>query len=125
MASSSQLNTTKRVWWGFLLLVPLLAVLLLSIGAPALPVSLIATAIPIYVTHRLLQGEWRSRRVVAPLFVVSVVAAVVIVFTDPSKSTAMYIPYWVSTVLGFYFLTAPLVMTAFVLVELHRVNFRS
>jgi hypothetical protein len=55
----------------------------------------------------------------------SAVAAVIIVFTDPSKSTAMYIPYWVSTVLGFYFMTAPLVMTAFVLVELHRVNFRS
>jgi hypothetical protein len=124
MATSSQLTTSKRVWWSFLLFVPLLAVLLLSVGAPALPVSLIATAIPIYVTHRLLQSEWRSRRVVTPLFVLSVVAAVVIVFTDPSKSTAMYIPYWVSTVLGFYFLTAPLVMTAFVLVELHRVNWR-
>jgi hypothetical protein len=125
MATSSQLTTSKRVWWSFLLFVPLLAVLLLSVGAPALPVSLMATAIPIYVTHRLLQGEWRSRRVVTPLFVLSVVAAVVIVFTDPSKSTAMYIPYWVSTLLGFYFMTAPLVMTAFVLVELHRVNWRA
>jgi hypothetical protein len=125
MATSSQLTTTKRVWWVFLLLVPLLAVVLLSVGAPALPLSLTATAIPIYITHRLLQGEWRSRRVVTPLFVMSAVAAVIIVFTDPSKSTAMYIPYWVSTVLGFYFMTAPLVMTAFVLVELHRVNFRS
>jgi hypothetical protein len=33
----------------------------------------------------------------------------------------MYVPEWLSSVVGFYFMAAPLFLAACVLVELHRV----
>jgi hypothetical protein len=125
MAQSSPVTTSKRVWWGFLVVAPLLAFFQLTKGPWALPLNLVAMALPIYVTHRLLRDEWRSRRLVWPLFVSSVISAVVVAFTDPSQPTAMHIPAWVSSVFGFYFMGAPLLMTGCVLFELHKVNLRS
>ena len=125
MALSSPVTTSKLVWWSFLAIAPGLALLLLTKGQWALPLNIIAMAIPIYVTHRLLQDEWKSRRLVIPLFVSSIVAGVIVAFTDPSQSTAIHIPAWVSSIFGFYFMGAPLLMTACVLVELHQVNLRS
>ena len=103
---------------------PVLAFFLLTKGQWALPLNLVAMAVPIYVTHRLLRDEWKSRRIVMPLFVFSVIAGVIVAFTDPSQSTAMHIPAWVSSIFGFYFMGAPLLMTACVLVELHEVKLR-
>jgi hypothetical protein len=37
----------------------------------------------------------------------------------------MHIPAWVSSIFGFYFMGAPLLMTGCVLFELHKVNLRS
>ena len=124
MAQSSPVTTSKRVWWGFLVVAPLLAFFQLTKGPWALPLNLVAMALPIYVTHRLLRNEWRSRRLVWRLFVSSVIAAVIVAFTDPSQSTAMHIPTWVSSIFGFYFMGAPLLMTGCVLFELHKVNLR-
>ncbi len=125
MDFSNPLTTGKFVWWIFLLFAPLLALLLLSWGAPALPVTLVVTAIPVFLTHRLLKREWKTRHIVLLLFAASVVAAVIVAFTDPAQSTAMHIPEWVSSVFGFYFMAAPVLIAACVLVELHKVNFRS
>ena len=122
MNFSEPLTTSKFVWWIFILFVPLLALALLSWGAPALPVALVVTAIPIYLTHRLLRSEWKTRQIVMLLFAASTVAAVIVAFTDPAQETAMHIPGWVSSIFGFYFMAAPLFMAACVLVELHRVK---
>ena len=123
MLKSSSPNTTgKWVWWFFLLIAPVLAALLLTLGAAALPVGVIVTAIPVYVTHRLLGDTWKTRRIILALFALLVAAAVIIAFTDPDKPSAMYIPSWLSSLFGFYFMAAPIVMTACVLVELHRVK---
>jgi hypothetical protein len=115
-------TTTKWVWWVFLVLSPLLAVLLLTIGSPALPVSLIVTAIPVYVTWRLLGPQWRTRRIVRLLYTLLVVSAVMLAIDDPAMTTAMYIPGWLGSVVGFYFMAAPLFLATCVLVELHRVS---
>jgi|SRR5688572_1248640 hypothetical protein len=125
MALSSPVTMSKLVWWSFLAVAPMLALLLLTKGQWALPLNIVAMAIPIYVTHRVLQDEWKSRRLVILLFVLSVIAGVIVAFTDPSQSTAIHIPAWVSSVFGFYFMGAPLLMTACVLVELHQVKLRS
>lgn len=124
MALSSPVTTSKWVWWSFLAVAPFLALLLLTKGPWALPLNLVAMALPIYVTQRLLHDEWRSKRLVRRLFMSSVIAAVIVAFTDPLQPTAIHIPVWVSSIFGFYFMGAPLLMTACVLVELHRVNLR-
>ena len=115
------MTTTKWVWWIFLLLSPLLALLLLTIGSPALPVSLIVTAIPVYVTWRVLGTRWRTRRIVRLLFILLVTSAVMLAIDDPAMPTAMYVPEWLSSVVGFYFMAAPLFLATCVLVELHQV----
>lgn len=124
MLKSSPMTTSKWMWWSFLLVAPVLAALLLIYGAPALPIGLVVTAVPVYVTRRLLQGQWRTQRLVMLLYTALVASAVIIAFTDPDKTTAMYLPTWISSVLGFYFMAAPLLMAACVLVELHRVRFQ-
>ena len=120
--SSSPITTIKWVWWIFLLFAPVIAIMLLGVGSSALPVGLVSTSIPVYLTHRLLQNEWKTRTLVMPLFAGFAVAAVLLAFADPSQRTAMYIPSWVPSVLGFYFMSAPLLITSCVLVELHRVR---
>ena len=100
---------------------PVLAFLLLGLGAKALPVGLVVTAIPIFVTWRLLGSRWRMRVVVRILYVLLTAATVVLAFSD-STPTAMYIPEWVASLLGFYFIAAPLLLAGCVLFELHRVS---
>jgi hypothetical protein len=121
MVASSPVTTSKWVWWAFLVVSPLLAILLLTIGSPALPVGLIVTAIPVYVTWRLLGRQWRTWKIVRLLYTLLVASAVMLAIDDPAMATAMYVPEWLSSVVGFYFMAAPLFLAACVLVELHRV----
>jgi hypothetical protein len=121
MVASSPVTTSKWVWWAFLVVSPLLAILLLTIGSPALPVGLIVTAIPVYVTWRLLGRQWRTWNIVRLLYTLLVASAVMLAIDDPAMATAMYVPEWLSSVVGFYFMAAPLFLAACVLVELHRV----
>jgi hypothetical protein len=120
--TSSPVTTSKWVWWIFLLVAPALGFLLLGIGARALPVGLVLTAIPIFVTWRLLGTRWRTRAIVRILYVLLAAATVVLAFTDPSTPIAMYIPEWLGSILGFYFVAAPLLLAGCVLFELHRVS---
>jgi hypothetical protein len=115
-------TTSKWVWWIFLMVAPVLGFLLLGIGARALPVGLVVNAIPIYVTWRLLGRRWRTWGIVRTLFVFLTAATIVLAFTDPTMPTAMYIPEWLGSVLGFYFVAAPLILAGCVLFELHRVS---
>ena len=116
------MTRSKWVWWAFLVLSPLLALLLLTIGSPALPISLIVTAIPLYVTRRLLGTHWRTRKIVRLLYTLLVATAVLMAFNDPAMATAMYIPEWLGSIVGFYFKAAPLFLATCVLVEPHRVS---
>lgn len=120
--TSSPVTTSKWVWWIFLLIAPVLAILLLNVGARALPVGLVVTAIPIFLTWRLLGTRWRTLAIVRILYAVLVAATVVLAFSDASSSAAMYIPEWLGSVLGFYFIAAPLLLAGCVLFELHRVK---
>lgn len=117
--------TSKRVWWSFLLAGPVLGILLLGVGAWALPVGLVVTAIPIYVTWRLLGTRWRTRAIVRILYVLLAAATIVLAFTDSSTPVSQFVPEWVGGVLGFYFVVAPLLLAGCVLFELHRVNLRA
>lgn len=110
------------MWWIFLLIAPVLAILLLNVGARALPIGLVVTAIPIFLTWRLLGTRWRTLAIVRILYAVLVAATVVLAFSDASSSAAMYIPEWLGSVLGFYFIAAPLLLAGCVLFELHRVK---
>lgn len=120
--TSSPVTTSKWVWWIFLLIAPVLAILLLNVGARALPIGLVVTAIPIFLTWRLLGTRWRTLAIVRILYAVLVAATVVLAFSDASSSAAMYIPEWLGSVLGFYFIAAPLLLAGCVLFELHRVK---
>src|SRR5688500_20401044 len=112
MAPSSRVTTSKRVWWSFLVVAPVLAFFLLTKGQWALPLNLVAMAVPIYVTHRLLRDEWESRRIVMPLFVFSVIDGVIVAFTDPFQLTALLIQAFVSSIFCYYFIRQPLLLTA-------------
>ena len=119
---SSSLTTSKWVWWSFLLLGPVLGFLLLGVGRWALPIGLVVTAIPIFVTRRLLGTAWRTQRIVGFLFVFLAIAAIVLAFADPAIPSSLYIPVWLASALGFYFVAAPLLLASCVLFELHRVT---
>ena len=116
------MTTGKWVWWAFLVVSPLLAILLLTVGSPALPVGLIVTAIPVYVTWRVMGTAWRTQGIVRLLYTGLVASAVMLAFDDPAMATALYIPGWMGSVVGFYFMSAPLLLAAVVLFELHRVS---
>ena len=118
------MTTSKWVWWTFLLLAPVLALLLLTVGSPALPVNLVVTAIPVYVTWRLLGINWRTWRMVRVLYIVLTASAIVLVFADPGMPTSLYVPVWLASGLGFYFMAAPLLLAGCVLFELHRVSLK-
>ena len=120
--TSSPVTTSKWVWWIFLLVAPVLGFLLLGIGVRALPVGLVVNAIPIYITWRLLGKRWRTWPVVRVLYVILTIATVVLAFTDPSTRSSMFVPEWLGSVLGFYFVAAPLFLAGCVLFELHRVS---
>ena len=120
--TASPVTTSKWVWWIFLLVAPALGFLLLGVGARALPAGLVITAIPIYVTWRLLGSRWRTLPIVRILYALLAAATVVLAFTDASSSAAMYIPEWLGSLLGFYFIAAPLLLAGCVLFELHRVS---
>ena len=119
------MTISKWVWWIFLLAGPVLGFLLLGVGAWALPVGLVMTAIPIFITWRLLGTRWRTRAIVRALYVILAVTTIVLAFTDPSQSASLFIPEWLGSVLGFYFVAAPLILSGCVLFELHRVNLQA
>ena len=119
------MTISKWVWWSFLLVGPLLGFLLLGVGAWALPVGLIVTAIPIYTTWRLLGSTWRTQAIVRMLYIILIATTIVLAFTDPSTRASLYIPEWLGSVLGFYFVAAPLLLAGCVLFELHRVNLQA
>ena len=100
----------------------MVALLLLGKGFVALPIGLAVTAMPIFLTRRWLHPRWRTERIVRLLYVSQVAAAIGLAFSDPSAPGSMFIPDWVASVLGFYFIAAPLFMAASVLYELHRVS---
>lgn len=90
-----------------------------------MPVGLVVSAIPIYVTWRLLGASWRTWAIVRLLYILLAVSTILLAFTDPSRPTALFIPEWLGGLLGFYFVAAPLLLAGCVLFELHRVNLQA